>query len=396
MTYQWNETESPLWGVTTHPGRPHLTPGGSSGGEAALLAMSGSLLGWATDIGGSIRQPAALCSLYGLKPSSTRLPYAGVPVSHEGQSHVPSSIGPLSRDLPTLITVMRECLLAEPWILDPNVTPIPWREDMFQSIQKRPLRVGVIFDDGVVKPHPEIEAAVRLAADMLEAAGHEIITWDTTDHMDCIKIMDQFYRADGGEDIRHEVEVAGEPMIPHVAALVDSSKPISVYEYWQLSRQKVQAQEAYNKKWNESAAQHGRTKFLSQPQTLPSRSVDVIISPVTPHTAVPHRSARWTGYTKIWNFLDYTALAIPFGNFSQDPCPDSSLPGIHAGTARQDYMENHVPRNALDEWNMGLYDPQLMDGLPIGLQIIGRRFEEEKVLGVANVLGKHVRDHCET
>jgi Asp-tRNA(Asn)/Glu-tRNA(Gln) amidotransferase A subunit family amidase len=292
----------------------------------------------------------------------------------------------MSRDLPTLITVMRECLLAEPWNLDPNVTPIPWREDVFQSAQKHPLRIGVIFDDGVVKPHPEIEAAVRLAADMLEAAGHEIVAWNTSDHMECIKIMDQFYRADGGEDIRREVEAAGEPMIPHVAALVESSKPISVYEYWQLSRQKTEAQEAYNYKWNETAAQPGRSESPFQKQKFLPRSVDVIISPVTPHTAIPHRSARWTGYTKIWNFLDYTALAIPFGTFSQDPRPGGSLPGIHAGVARQNYMEHYVPRNDLDKWNKDLYDPQLMDGLPIALQVIGRRFQEEKVLGVANVL----------
>ena len=355
--------------------------------------MSGSRVGWATDIGGSIRQPAALCGLYGMKPSSTRFPYAGVPVSHEGQSHVPSSIGPMCRDLPMLIIVMKEFLLAEPWILDPNVTPIPWREDIFKSVQKRPLRIGVIFDDGVVKPHPEIEAAVRLAADMLGAAGHEIIAWDTTDHMDCIKIMDQFYRADGGEDIRREIEAAGEPMIPHVAALVDSSKPISVYEYWQLSRQKTEAREAYNDKWNDTAAQSGRTEFPSQQQKLLSRSVDVIISPVTPHVAVPHRSARWTGYTKVWNFLDYTALAVPFGTFSHDPCPDGSLLEIHAGVARQNYAEHYVPRNALDKWNKDLYDPQLMNGLPIALQIIGRKFEEEKVLGVANVLEQLVLGH---
>jgi Asp-tRNA(Asn)/Glu-tRNA(Gln) amidotransferase A subunit family amidase len=58
-------------------------------------------------------------------------------------------------------------------------------------------------------------------------------------------------------------------------------------------------------------------------------------------------------------------------------------------------VENYVPRNDLDKWNHGLYDPQLMDGLPIGLQIIGRRFEEEKVLGVAKVLERVVADHSE-
>jgi amidase len=186
-------------------------------------------VGWGTDIGSSIRQPAAFCGLFGMEPSSTCLPYAGVPVSHEGQSHVPSFIGPLVRDLSTLVTVMRECLSAESWILDPSVAPLPWREDAFKTVQERPLKIGVIFDDGVVRPHPEIEAAVHLAADMLEAAGHEIVTWDMTDHMGCIEIMNQFYRADGGEDIRRDAEAASEPMISHVVRPVESAKPISVY-----------------------------------------------------------------------------------------------------------------------------------------------------------------------
>ncbi|RMY74986.1 hypothetical protein D0864_09915 [Hortaea werneckii] len=395
-TNKWNETESPLWGVTTHPGRPHLTPGGSSGGEAALLALSGSLVGWGTDIGGSIRLPAALCGLFGLKPSSTRFPYSGVPVSHEGQSHVPSSVGPLARDLSTLTTVTKECLLAEPWNLDPNVTPLPWREDVYQSIQQRPLKIGIIFDDGVVKPHPEIETAVRLAADWLQTAGHEIVVWDASDHIDCIAIMDQMYRADGGEDITRDVEAAGEPMIPHVAALVESSKPISVYDYWQLNRQKIRAQESYNKKWNESAAlpPWSAGDGSQKQQSQSSRLVDVLISPVAPHTAMPHRTARWTGYTKVWNFLDYAALSIPFGTLEQGSSFGARLPKIYAGYSRERYLRDYVPRNDMDKWNLGLYDPKLMDGLPIGLQIIGRRFEEERVLGVAKVIENVIADHC--
>jgi Asp-tRNA(Asn)/Glu-tRNA(Gln) amidotransferase A subunit family amidase len=55
QSIMYGETESPLWGLTTYPGRPELSPGGSSGGEGALMAMSGSLGGWGTDIGGSIR-----------------------------------------------------------------------------------------------------------------------------------------------------------------------------------------------------------------------------------------------------------------------------------------------------------------------------------------------------
>jgi len=65
----WSETECPLWGLTTNPLNPDFTPGGSSGGEGALLALKGSLVGWGTDIGGSIRVPCHMNGLWGLKPS---------------------------------------------------------------------------------------------------------------------------------------------------------------------------------------------------------------------------------------------------------------------------------------------------------------------------------------
>lgn len=63
------ETNNPLWGITANPRDPTLTPGGSSGGESALLAEHGSLIGWGTDIGGSVRIPSSVTGLYGLKPS---------------------------------------------------------------------------------------------------------------------------------------------------------------------------------------------------------------------------------------------------------------------------------------------------------------------------------------
>ncbi|KAF5606485.1 general amidase [Fusarium subglutinans] len=377
QSIMYGETESPLWGLTTYPGRPELSPGGSSGGEATLMRMSGSLGGWATDIGGSIRVPSHLCGLFGLKPSSGRFSYSGAANSHEGQSHVPSSIGPMSPSLANLITLTKECLLAEPWKIDPNVVPIPWREADFEGVQERKLTIGVILDDGVVRPHPEIQEAVRRAVAILKKAGHKIIPWSTADHSSCIEIQDQFYRADGGEDIKTEVAVAGEPMIAHVEALVNSSKPISVYEYWQLNRRKTAAQEAYNKKWTTTAGLED------------GESVDVIISPVSPHTAVPHRSSRWTGYAKIWNFLDYTAMSFPFAKLGSSKDPTSSdIYVAAADEARHNYLHEYAPRNAIDEWIRGLYDPEAMEGLDIGVQIIGRRYEEEKVLGVASLLEK--------
>lgn len=80
------------------------------------------------------------------------------------------------------------------------------------------------------------------------------------------------------------------------------------------------------------------------------------------------------GYTKIWNVLDYTALAFPVTTVSAEKDPIPSTP--------------YEPRGEMDEWNWNLYDPITMDGHPVGLQLVGRRFEEEKVLGAAKVIEK--------
>jgi Asp-tRNA(Asn)/Glu-tRNA(Gln) amidotransferase A subunit family amidase len=69
---QWAETENPLWGLTTNPRNPGFSPGGSTGGEGALLALHGSLIGFGTDIGGSVRIPQSTMGLYGFKPSVGR------------------------------------------------------------------------------------------------------------------------------------------------------------------------------------------------------------------------------------------------------------------------------------------------------------------------------------
>lgn len=69
QSIMWCETENNLFGLTTHPLGKGLTPGGSSGGEGALIKLQGSLFGWGTDLGGSVRIPAHLCGVYGMRPS---------------------------------------------------------------------------------------------------------------------------------------------------------------------------------------------------------------------------------------------------------------------------------------------------------------------------------------
>lgn len=292
---------------------------------------------------------------------SSRYPYQGVPVSTEGQEHVPSSIGPMTRDLASLRYITQLIADSRPWDLDPRCVPLPWNEPAFQDIQSRPMVIGLIVDDGVVKVHPPIARALQELSVALKAQGHEIVTWNTSDHAACIEIMDLYYTVDGGEDIRRDVTAAGEPYIPHVEALVNRGKPISVWEYWQLNKRKAAAQKKYLDKWNAVRSPSGKP-------------VDVLLSPALPHTSIPHRMFRWVGYTKIWNFLDYTALTFPV---DQVRAGRDTLPG-----------QPFTPRNPLDEWNWNLYDAEKMDGYPVNLQIIGRKLEEEKVLGAATIIEK--------
>ncbi|KAJ5612364.1 hypothetical protein N7510_005558 [Penicillium lagena] len=385
QSIMWAETENPLWGLTTNPRNPEFTPGGSTGGESALLALHGSLVGFGTDIGGSTRIPQATVGLYGFKPSVSLIvksqnahpdeahrvadsPYYGVPVSTEGQEHVPSSVGSQARDLSSICYISRLLADARPWDLDPRCVPLPWNEHEFREIQSRPLVIGLILDDGVVRVHPPIARALDELSTALRNYGFELVTWDTSDHHEYIELMDLYYTVDGAEDIRHDISQASEPMIPHVQQLVNRGKAVSVWEYWQLNKRKVKLQKQYLDKWNSVRSPSGQ-------------KVDVLLSPALPHTSVPHRKIRWVGYTKIWNLLDYSAITFPvdFVRAEQDCLPSDSVP--------------YKPRNALDEWNWGLYDVEQVDGYPVNLQVIGKKLEEEKVLGATTIIEKIWKDH---
>ncbi|KAE8832858.1 hypothetical protein PTNB73_09740 [Pyrenophora teres f. teres] len=364
QSIMWCETDNPLWGLTVHPKDPAFTCGGSTGGEATLLSLQGSMVGWGTDIGGSVRIPSHMNGLYALKPSSTRLPYQGVSVSTDGQEHVPSVIGPMARDMGSLVAVTKAVIDASPWDQDPKCCPVPWRSEVYEDALSRPLIVAVMRDDGVVKCHPPISRVIDEVASKLEKAGHEVVSWSPGSlHQDCIDIMDQYYTADGGEDIRRDVEAGGEPFIPHVEALINKGKPISVYEYWQLNKKKLELQKRFLDLWSSTKSDKN------------GKQIDILLTPVMPHSAVPHRKCRWVGYTKVFNFVDYPAVVLPAGQVSKEL--DSEAAGL---------MSSYQPRNTLDEWNWNTFDLNAMDGMPIGVQIVSRRLQEEKALGAAKAI----------
>lgn len=163
------ETWSTLWGRTLNPRNNKLSSGGSSGGEAVLIALKGSPIGPSSDIGGSIRAPAAFNGLYSIRPSSERIPRGGLQGTTKGQISIKVSCGPACRSMADL-KMFTKVINGHPYAeFEASFIPMPWRE--VQSPSK--LTVGMLEWDGVCMPHPPILRAMRETAAKLEAAGHE-------------------------------------------------------------------------------------------------------------------------------------------------------------------------------------------------------------------------------
>jgi amidase len=173
-------------------------------GEAALQALTGSSVGLGTDIGGSLRIPAAFCGIYSLKPTHNRLSYRNVAntvsqwsigiirsqqlnqvLQNPGQLSYPSSIGVMGTSMESLKLITTALLSTRPWIRDPDVIPIPWRQEVEQQTLARvtsegrastiaPLKLGFLFNDGYMTPHPPITRGLQLVRDAVAQAGHKV------------------------------------------------------------------------------------------------------------------------------------------------------------------------------------------------------------------------------
>ncbi|KAK2888797.1 hypothetical protein Q8A67_014172 [Cirrhinus molitorella] len=164
---------NPIYGQTLNPNNLQKTPGGSSGGEAALIGGGGSILGIGTDIGGSIRIPASFCGICGFKPTAKRLSLQGMSSCVRGQKSVLSSTGPMGRDVESLALCMRALLCQDMFSMDPTVPPIPFNQEVYESSE--PLRIGYYENDGYHQPSPSMARAFRETKDLLERAGHTLV-----------------------------------------------------------------------------------------------------------------------------------------------------------------------------------------------------------------------------
>jgi Asp-tRNA(Asn)/Glu-tRNA(Gln) amidotransferase A subunit family amidase len=323
------ETGNSLHGRTNSPWDPCRTPGGSSGGEAAAIASGCSAGGIGSDGGGSIRVPAHFSGICGLKPTPGRVPATGHFPGSAGPFAQLGVVGPMARTVRDVERIFE--VVAGPDSGDPCAAPVPLRR--WSDTEIRKLRVGYFAEHSLAPVTPETAAAVRSAADGLRAQGFEVVEW-LPDNLDRIQKLwfNLFCRA--GQMAFSPMLVGNDnrisPLFRQFRDAVALQPPLTATELLDtlLERDLL------------------RARFLAQMEEFP-----ILLCPVASIPAFRHGEREWTIQGRKVEYLDAMAYSAWFNLLGT---PGAVVPVSHSP-----------------------------EGLPIGVQIAGRPWEEEAVLAVA-------------
>ncbi|KAA8645354.1 hypothetical protein EYZ11_009928 [Aspergillus tanneri] len=385
------ESANALWGHCRNPHVPEYSPGGSTGGEGALLALGGRI-GIGSDVAGSVRVPAAWSGVYSLRCSTGRWPKAGVNTSMAGQEGVASVFSPMARTLNDLTYFSKAIIDMKPWKYDYTVHPIVWRDEEESEAKSKKLRIGLMMSDGVVPPTPAIERAISTTVAALTAAGHtvsEITPPTNADPLTGLHLASQLLNSDGCVTFNshlHSFEpsdpgadqltrIANLPRFlrymyyfyvryirrdPTWAAMIRTFGPKSAADQWKLVAKRESFRATWHAWWDEE-----------------SQNYDFILCPVNATPALPHKAMHDAvsscGYTFLWNLLDYSAGVLPVSHVD---AKKDALYAPYKKVLKQLGTDHAIARGA---WMH--YDAVKMAGLPTAIQVVGRRWQEEKVLG---------------
>lgn len=166
-------TEPHVFGPTRNPWDLDRTPGGSSGGSAAAVAAGIVPVAAASDGGGSIRIPASACGLFGLKPSRGLVPHGPAHGEPIGGTATDGVVSRSVRDTAAMLEVLAGPTAVSAYL--PGGVPEAGLADRLEREPGR-LRIGVTWSSAInPDPHPEARAAVRRAADLLTELGHDVV-----------------------------------------------------------------------------------------------------------------------------------------------------------------------------------------------------------------------------
>lgn len=289
QTMMTADSHNNVFGRVLNPNRRNLTAGGSSGGEGALVAMRGSLLGIGTDIAGSIRIPALCCGTVGFKPSVGRVPYGGqTSAGRPGMTGIAPVAGPLCHSMRDAEMLLRVVFDAPSDDMDDTALGFPWIEPSPSASKK--LKIGILPEDPRVPLHPNMQRSLAKAAEKLAGAGHQIV--DLSEQIKYIgaaaDVSFRFFRIDPDQTQLQHIRNSGEPFIPSLRFTYDleaKGPEPTLRDLFDLNVAKA-----------EHAAKM-RLVFLDN-------DLDVILGPGYQATAVPHDTFGVPNYTVLANLVD--------------------------------------------------------------------------------------------
>ncbi|KAK2027473.1 amidase [Colletotrichum zoysiae] len=352
------DCSNPIYGTTVNPYNRNLTSGGSSGGEGSCVGLRCSVMGLGTDIGGSVRVPAAFCGSYGLRTTALRNPYKGICVPGLGQESIRCILGPLANSVADIQLFEDVVLNQEPWEEETSLVPLPWkRVEIYTPGQ---FTIGVIWDDGMVRPHPPVTRALKHAAKKLQEAGVNVVDFEPYKHSEGADIINMLYFPDAAATQREVLAQGGEPVAPLTEWAFNYSKPepLSIRENWELNLRREAFREEYHR-------------------IMKERNIDFILCPAYVGVAAKCGAAQYWHYTTIWNILDQPSVTFPTGLYA-DPAID---------VVEKDYK----PRSATDEREYKKYVAEEFEGAPIALQLAGKHFRDEETVAAADLISKIIQ-----
>jgi Asp-tRNA(Asn)/Glu-tRNA(Gln) amidotransferase A subunit family amidase len=329
-------TDNAIYGQTNSPFDLERTPGGSSGGEAAAIAAGMSAAGIGSDGGGSIRWPAHCCGIFGLKPTPGRIPITGHYPESGGPFAAMGVVGPMARSAEDLDVMFRVTAGFDRF--DPSAAPVPTRT-AFADLKR--IRIGYFEDDGVTPVTPETAASVRAAAEALRSDGFDVHPFRPDRIRAARANWWVFFVLCGGAVLQPLLDAQPDAIsdgLKEFLAIARNGEPLTrdlLLNAW-FARDAI------------------RVALLRDMEDCP-----VLLSPVATTPAFKHGERRWKVDGKEVEYLDNFVYSQWLNGMG--------FPGISVPVGRSP------------------------EGLPIGVQVIARPYEDELALEIAKVLEKSFR-----
>jgi fatty acid amide hydrolase len=410
----FNEASNPIFGKSKS-NKHNISLGGRAGALALLASTHLSMVGFGTDQAGGLRNPASHAGVFTLKPTSQRISSLTNVSLYDS---IPSTPGPISSSIDTLTFIYQALLTKDIQSQDPSLFPIPFNTQLYgETLRSKKLTVGIYVDDQIVRACPSARRAVFLAATALHSKGHNVVRFHPPSTDKAFLLLSKLFAY---EKLNLPCMKAGFtqqttilsnifPMytfakIPKTFKTIlfflfgigmkDSILKNLSYSYGGGSGKKARSLEEYNSLIEEK--EEYRRLFTSAWQ---NPEMDCLICPINacspnmPCTSTPF-TLSGSFYSSLYNLLDYPSGYVPHVTHVQ---PDDQITNI----VQYAHNDRYIPRSdrdfkflsvmALEEVNNCIQNETIL-GSDIGVQVVGKPFEEEKVLAVMKMLSQSLSD----